>query len=319
MANTLRYNNTIPGNIYYNNAKVQNVYYNNTKVWSASRPFAFTYTGAYETEGNLEGNFIIRFKTSGTLTITNHGNTNGLYDVFLVGGGAGGGSGKDGQWTSHGGCGGYTTTKKKINTNLNTSYSIIIGSGGAKGTVYGSNTEYYGGDGGASSGLGNTANGATVCKSMSGDKINNYAYVGGYGGSGGGGPAINRGSDGGSDGGNGGSDGSDGYTKSTSFTYWLNGKGQGTTTREFGESSGKLYAGGGGGGGYNYTYSYAGKGGEGGGGKGQGYSRADNTGPFAGTANTGGGGGAGYVEPQGGCSAYGAEGGSGIVCIRNAR
>ena len=36
MANTLRYNNTIPGNIYYNNAKVQNVYYNNTKVWSAS-------------------------------------------------------------------------------------------------------------------------------------------------------------------------------------------------------------------------------------------------------------------------------------------
>ena len=36
MANTLRYNNAIPGNIYYNNAKVQNVYYNNTKVWSAS-------------------------------------------------------------------------------------------------------------------------------------------------------------------------------------------------------------------------------------------------------------------------------------------
>lgn len=35
MANTLRYNNTIPGNIYYGGAAVQNVYYNNTKVWSA--------------------------------------------------------------------------------------------------------------------------------------------------------------------------------------------------------------------------------------------------------------------------------------------
>ena len=35
MANTLRYNNTIPGNIYYGGSTVQNVYYNNTKVWSA--------------------------------------------------------------------------------------------------------------------------------------------------------------------------------------------------------------------------------------------------------------------------------------------
>lgn len=36
MSNTLRYNNTIPGNIYYGGAAVQNVYYNNTKVWSTS-------------------------------------------------------------------------------------------------------------------------------------------------------------------------------------------------------------------------------------------------------------------------------------------
>lgn len=35
MSNTLRYNNTIPSNIYYNNTKVQNVYYNNIKVWGA--------------------------------------------------------------------------------------------------------------------------------------------------------------------------------------------------------------------------------------------------------------------------------------------
>lgn len=36
MPKTLRYNNTIPGNIYYNNAKVKKVFYNNTLVWSGS-------------------------------------------------------------------------------------------------------------------------------------------------------------------------------------------------------------------------------------------------------------------------------------------
>ncbi len=322
MANTLRYNNAIPSNIYYANNTVKNVYYNNVKVWSASKPFAFTYTGAYETEGNLEGNFVIRFKTSGTLTITSHGNnTSGLYDVFAVGGGAGGGSGAKTTRSPRGGCGGYTNTKKKISTSLNTSYNIVIGSGGARGTAYGSETEYYGGDGGLSSGLGNNANGATTVKSIWGNQPDSKSYITGYGGSGGGGPAGYN-----SNGGSGGSDGSDGekspyYTQYlSSYSYYLNGKGQGSTTREFGETSGKLYAGGGGGGGYNYTNSYAGKGGDGGGGKGQGYSHVDNTGPFAGTANTGGGGGAGYVEPQNdGSNAYGAEGGSGIVCIRNAR
>lgn len=320
MANTLRYNNVIPGNIYYSNSAVQNVYYNNVKVWSASKPFAFAYTGAYETEGTLEGNFVIRFKTSGTLTITSHGNnTNGTYDVFCVGGGAGGGSGAKTDRSPRGGCGGYTTTKKKINASLNTSYAIVIGSGGARGTAFGSTTEYYGGDGGSSSGLGNTANGATTVKSIFGDRPDSKSYITGYGGSGGGSPAYYN-----SSGGNGGSDGSDGSKSDadtvSSYTYYLNGKGQSSTTREFGEATGKLYAGGGGGGGYNYTYSYAGKGGDGGGGKGQGYSNVDNTGPFAGTANTGGGGGAGYVEPQNdGSNAYGAAGGSGIVCIRNAR
>lgn len=319
MANTLRYNNTIPSNIYYGGVAVQNVYYNNKKIWSASKPFAFTYTGAYETEGNLEGNFIIRFKTSGILTITSHGNnTSGLYDVFAVGGGAGGGSGAQTDKSPRGGCGGYTNTKKKISAALNTSYNIVIGSGGARGIAYGSTAEYYGGDGGLSSGLGNSANGATTVKSMWGDRPDSKTFITGYGGSGGGSPAFND-----SSGGDGGSDGSDGEKASTvpaSYTYYLNGKGQGSTTREFGESSGKLYAGGGGGGGYNYTYSYAGKGGDRGGGKGQGYSHVDNTGPFAGTANTGGGGGAGYVEPQNdGSNASGAEGGSGIICIRNAR
>lgn len=134
MSNTLRYNNTIPGNIYYNNAKVQNVYYNNTKVWSASRPFAFTYTGAYETEGNLEGNFIIRFKTSGTLTITSHGNnTNGSYDLFAVGGGGGGGwySDPSGVLPFGGGGGGYTKTSLGVALSVG-SYQITIGAGGGQ-------------------------------------------------------------------------------------------------------------------------------------------------------------------------------------------
>ena len=36
MANTLRYNNTVPSNIYYSNTKVKKVYYNNTLVWSSN-------------------------------------------------------------------------------------------------------------------------------------------------------------------------------------------------------------------------------------------------------------------------------------------
>lgn len=36
MPKTLRYNNTVPGNIYYNNTKVKKVFYNNTLVWSSS-------------------------------------------------------------------------------------------------------------------------------------------------------------------------------------------------------------------------------------------------------------------------------------------
>lgn len=107
--------------------------------------------------------------------------------------------------------------------------------------------------------------------------------AGGAGGSGGGGYNGN----GGSNGGNGGSADRPG------------GKGQGTTTREFGESNRKLYAGGGGGNGRAY--------GADGGGNGQ----DTNSGKMNGTANTGSGGGGGY-------STYG-TGGSGIVVIRNAR
>ena len=95
----------------------------------------------------------------------------------------------------------------------------------------------------------------------------------------------------------GGSDGSDGGAG-------LNrgGEGQGTTTREFGETANTLYAGGGGGEATNMAAGGAGGG-----------ARARATA----TANTGGGGGGSTL--RGTESAYAGGGGSGIVIIRNKR
>ena len=100
-------------------------------------------------------------------------------------------------------------------------------------------------------------------------------------------------------GGNGGSDGSNGGAGSNTA-----GVGQGTTTREFGENSGTLYAGGGGG----ASTSSGGNAGDGGGGAGASSSNAAN-----GATNTGGGGGGARSNYTPG------TGGSGIVIMRNAR
>lgn len=83
------YKGVTPKNITYKGSSIKSLTYKGTTVWKATTPFSFTYTGTYETEGDLEGNFIVRFKTSGTLTIIDHGtnNPNGKYDIFLVGGG----------------------------------------------------------------------------------------------------------------------------------------------------------------------------------------------------------------------------------------
>lgn len=114
-------------------------------------------------------------------------------------------------------------------------------------------------------------------------------FLVGAGGSGGGGFS---GGNGGTNGGSG-SKGSEGQ----------GGAGQGTTTREFGESTGQIYAGGGGGSG--------GKAGDDTAGAGQGsYSATLSNGE----ANTGGGGG-GVNYSAGGFS----SGGSGIVILRNHR
>lgn len=192
-----------------------------------------------------------------------------VVDVFLVGGGGGGRSSSN----VGGGGGGYTHTTLKMEINPGI-YPITIGAGGAANA----------------NGSPSTFNNLSANGGSTGREIGDSGY-GGNGGSGGG-----LAGNGGSDGGNGAS------------AYGRGGSGQGTTTREFGESSGDLYAGGGGG---SSTSSYQTfTGGAGGGGNGGGGSVGGIT---AGTPNTGGGGGAGNV------GYVAAAGGSGIVIIRNAR
>ena len=221
---------------------------------------SFTYTGFCQTKNDENGNWRIKFLTSGTFTPLK----DMIIDVFLVGGGGSGCTSLAN--ASCGGGGGYTKTSKSIALIANTAYPIIIGDGGK--------ASASGNSGGSSSGFDVSVNGGSSGTSKKG----------GTGGSGGGGGAK----------GNGGSDGSDGGgTKG--------GAGQGTTTREFGESTGDLYAGGGGaGGGQNSP----GAGGDGGGGNG------NNGGGSDGTIYTGGGGGAGST---------GGDGGSGVIVIRNHR
>ena len=280
------------------------MYFNNVLVYSGA--FEFSYTGAYTTEGDLGGNFVIRFQTSGTLTITDNGNTNGLYDLFAVGGGGKGGCSYNNSGRGFGGGGGgYTSTAKSKSI---TSISIVIGAGSSS----------YGGEGGTTSfGQVLSANGGkSGVKSY--DIYDNTRVFGCNGGSGGGaGTSENLPY------GSGGTDGGDGQPVGD----WLpasSGKGQGTTTREFGESTGKLYAGGGGGGrpSSNLEISPGGAGGGGNGGWFQDVAgmELNEKLPENGAANTGGGGGGGLYRPG---YSYdfieGGNGGSGIACMRNHR
>ena len=245
----------------------------------------FTYTGDFEIVNDSDvpitesqDNWKIRFLTSGTLTFTNlNGAENGI-DVFLVGGGGGGSRASGG--------GGYTKTLKAVKVSAGTAYSIVVGAGG----IAGVGNSKAGGTGGTSNAFGASANGGKANGTAS-------SYIGSNGGSGGGAGSSNGA------GGQGGSDGSDGFHRDG--THRDSGTGQGTTTREFGESGGKLYAGGGGGVGTT-TPANGGAGGGGAGGN-------TSSGATSGETNTGGGGGGAANNKAGG------SGGSGIVVIRNAR
>ena len=235
----------------------------------------FTYTGSYETVDEGDDNWKIRFLTSGTLTLE----SGATVDIFAVGGGGGGSAGNSSApYAGGGGGGGYTATIKGVSLIKDTEYVVTIGAGGS-------------GAGGASSFANNvTANGGGASS----------GWRGGSGGSGGGSGTYNSYSSAGAGGSNGGNGlGTSDYV----------GEGQVTTTREFGEEDGTLYAGGGGGGSASASSR---AGGSGGGGKGGGANNSSSgIAPTSGTANTGGGGGGGYTAS--------AAGGSGIVIIRNAR
>jgi hypothetical protein len=248
----------------------------------------FTYTGDFEIVSDddqpitvSQGNWKIRFLTSGTLTFTSlNGAENGI-DVFLVGGGSGGGRAAGG--------GGYTKTLKAVKVTVGTAYIIEVGAGG----IAGVGNSKAGSSGGTSNAFGASANGGEA-------KTNGASSFAGSNGGSGAGAGSSNGA-----GGKGGSDGSDGFHRNG--THQDSGTGQGTTTREFGESGGKLYAGGGGG--CTTTSSNGGAGGDGGGGDGGNTSG----GATSGATNTGSGGGGAANSKAGGA------GGSGIVVIRNTR
>ena len=194
--------------------------------------------------------------TSGVLTFTKLGNASKGIDVFLVGGGGGCGNANGVSDYLGAGGGGYTKTTRQITVQAGVEYPIVIGAGGTKPNASNIQTR-----GGTTSAFNTSAEGG----------YSGRATSSGNGGSGGAAPTS---TDGGTDGGDGGA----------GTIYGAEaGKGQGTTTREFGESTGDLYASGG-------------------------YWDSRN-----GADNTGNGGGSVYLNTKS------STGGSGIAVIRNHR
>jgi hypothetical protein len=258
----------------------------------------FTYTGDYV----VRDDGVVELHSSGTLVFIDPA----VIDVFMVGGGGCGGaceatSGSSYYSANGGGGGGYTRTVKRVA--CQGSYQITIGDGSTAPNV----------DGGSSSwGTDLTVSGGKSARKTSAAPTSS-ASPGWAGGSGGGGGVISN-----SDYGTGGSDGSDGE-KGFYGTSVGGGAGQGFTTREFGEATGKLYSGGGGGGrAMMSTTPIVSAGGSGGGGAG-GFRWDTNVTQVAGAggANTGGGGGGAVGSYWSGMQ--GGSGGSGIVCFRDAQ
>lgn len=179
--------------------------------------------GTYQVLEDGKGNWRIKFLSSGTFTPLK----NMVVDAFLVGGGGGK------SWVFCGGGGsGYTTTVRSVVLAANTSYPIVVGAAGTNGN----NSNLTSTNGGTTSAFSAVA---------AGGKGSNRGYTshkepGADGGTGGGG-LNTSGVHGNYSTAAGGTDGGDGTTATTA-----GGKGQGTTTREFGEADGDLYASGGG-------------------------------------------------------------------------
>lgn len=260
---------------------------------------AFSYSGAYNLQQDGAYHWKLKFLTSGVVNFSHLGCFASGIDVFCVGGGGSG--------CNAGGGGGFTKTSRSVGVSAGANYTITIGAGGliGSGHPYPSSSSYSGNGGGSTTAFGVTANGGGAASHYQDpdDTYGSYVY-GGNGGSGGGTwtNGENRIP------GNGGSDGSAGGAASDAARS-SPGSGQGTTTREFGESGATLYSGGGGGGNYDPdgTRGYGGAGGGG-----NGYAGDDEIGSAGGT-NTGGGGGGGWGQ------GHGYAGGSGIAVIRDRR
>lgn len=248
----------------------------------------FDYTGIYEKiDDGLVGttqNWRYKLISSGIFTPRRDMEI----DVFCVGGGAAGG-------LYAGGAGGKTTTQKKVMLTAGSNYTVNIGAGGIANGANGT-------DGGTTEGFGVVAVGGICPK----EAMTAVTAIGGSGGGAYGGwwnynSTYYVGGNGGSDGGNG---------TSSNTNLWLGGAGQGTTTREFGESGATLYAGGGSGGAEHSGRLNSGIPGDGGGGRGAMFGDAGTKG----VDGLGGGGGGGNDYDS-----WGRDGGDGIVIIRNAR
>ena len=181
----------------------------------------FTWTGGDNICMVLDdggGNWRIKFLSSGIFTPLK----NMVIDVFLVGAGGGLYRNYDNKVYRFGGGGGYTKTVRSIVLAANTEYPIVIGAGGVGGRS--TTTSGAGTAGGYSSAFGASVDGGDGARSNQG----------GNGGSGAGGrnPSYSA---------TPGSDGSD----ASAVGSGRGGTGQGTTTREFGESAGTLYSTGG--------------------------------------------------------------------------
>ena len=243
---------------------------------------------------------------------TNTANYTGSYVIVAGGGGGGGGAGNGG--SGGGGGGGFLSGTQTLL--IGTTYSFVIGSGGA----YTNTGNVVGANGSNTTGLSLTAIGG----GGGGARGSNSAGV--SGGSGGGGAIIYSGGTGvggsatsgqGSAGGtntintNGGGAGGGGATVAgTNASSGASGTagGDGAPTSLTGSA---VYYGGGGGGGAGNTGGNGGAGGAGGGATGA--SQNPNTNSVNATANTGGGGGGSGNDS--GSTTAGSNGGSGVVIL----
>ncbi|MBQ5587013.1 MAG: hypothetical protein IIU73_00165 [Selenomonadales bacterium] len=177
---------------------------------------SFTYSGAYDFIDQGDGNWMVRFKTRGMLTLK----TNIAVDVWALGGGGGGDLNGGGAGSGY--CG---TVASNLSLAKGDAITIEIGAGGAGAVTQGDGNQHSGSTGGTTSFK--LPNGTTYSKTGGkGSGKNRAQYserIGGNGGSGGGGYGAGKGGTNGSNGEKG--------------NYANGGTGQGSSTYEFADTS----------------------------------------------------------------------------------